>query len=387
MKIDSKTGICAFVVSVAFTLLSMYLFSWLLGAIFGESSRHDMSRASSMRTNMDTSISRLVDLTFVSEDLMINILWINKPVWVNLQSINQGLAITCPYKNCRMTDNAKNIKQNSALVFSAQDELIATIHPKNKPFGQVWIFLRMEPPTRDKVRWISDPIWSKTMNWSWGYRLDSDIFRPVQTLVTRKTPPERNYIDIFKRKTKVAAWVVSNCKTQSRRVEYVEQLIRYGVPIDVIGKCSREKQKIDSNSIEALINKHYKFYLSFENSFCKDYVTEKFYSYYNLDVITIVRGGINYTQHFDGTTFINAADFKSAKALANYILLLNSDEELYIKYLKQKDRYEAKSIQAIQHETNCRLCERLNNKEKYYNLYENISKYIFKDTCYTPTDL
>ena len=38
----------------------------------------------------------------------------------------------------------------------------------------------------------------------------------------------------------------------------------------------------------------YKFYLSFENSFCTGYVTEKFYKALELDIIPVVMGGADY---------------------------------------------------------------------------------------------
>ena len=37
------------------------------------------------------------------------------------------------------------------------------------------------------------------------------------------------------------------------------------------------------------------FYLTFENSKCKDYVTEKFFAIQQLDIVPIVMGGANYS--------------------------------------------------------------------------------------------
>lgn len=300
---------------------------------------------------------------------------------------NYGLATMCQYTNCRMSNVTKNISAESAIVFSTQEPLDLQLNPRDKPMDQVWIFFRMEPPTHAlKITWYKDPLWSKTMNWSWSYRLNSDVFQPYHTLVTRSLIPKRNYSEIFKRKTKVAAWVVSNCKTQSKRRDFVKQLIRHGVPVDIYGRCSQRKIRENFTDIVKKINNNYKFYLSFENSFCQDYVTEKFFKYYNLDVVLVVRGGLHYSQHFDESTFINANDYATAKDLARFLLKVKSSERLYTEYLRRKDKYESLSWEASRHETNCRLCERLNHKDHHHKVYDNISEYLLKDQCFTPND-
>ncbi len=45
-----------------------------------------------------------------------------------------------------------------------------------------------------------------------------------------------------------------------------------------------------------MVEEGYKFYLSFENSVCSDYVTEKFWKILNLDVIPVVLSGANFAE-------------------------------------------------------------------------------------------
>jgi hypothetical protein len=89
----------------------------------------------------------------------------------------------------------------------------------------------------------------------------------------------RNYA---KGKKKMAVWFVSNCWTVlSSRNELVEELQKY-IGIDVYGDCGNltcpKKQGDSFESSEEcrdLAASEYKFYLSLENSLCRDYVTEK----------------------------------------------------------------------------------------------------------------
>lgn len=73
------------------------------------------------------------------------------------------------------------------------------------------------------------------------------------------------------------AWFVSNCDSASKRELYVAQLKKY-VDVDVYGRCGdRTCWAGDQEACYAHLERHYKFYLSFENSLCRDYVTEKFF--------------------------------------------------------------------------------------------------------------
>lgn len=110
----------------------------------------------------------------------------------------------------------------------------------------------------------------------------------------RKKRPERNYTDILAKKTKFAAWVVSHSNSQGRRDDYVKILQQY-IPVDKYGdgsplSCPRSKD----NACLEMISTKYKFYLSFENAFCQDYISEKFFRYFGADVILVVRGSNDY---------------------------------------------------------------------------------------------
>ena len=74
-------------------------------------------------------------------------------------------------------------------------------------------------------------------------------------------------------KTKMVAWFVSNCNAVNNRLEYALELSKF-IDVDIYGDCGWLKCDVDCNQ---MLSEDYKFYLSFENSNCKDYITEKFY--------------------------------------------------------------------------------------------------------------
>ena len=56
---------------------------------------------------------------------------------------------------------------------------------------------------------------------------------------------------------------------------HVKSLQNY-MPVDIYGDCGTHKCPDDMSCFQ-YISDNYKFYISFENSLCTDYVTEKFF--------------------------------------------------------------------------------------------------------------
>ncbi len=52
-----------------------------------------------------------------------------------------------------------------------------------------------------------------------------------------------------------------------------------------------ETEFVDNRDCEVSLLSEYKFYLAFENSFCEDYVSEKFWNALRRSVVPIVMGG------------------------------------------------------------------------------------------------
>nr|CAD7198916.1 unnamed protein product [Timema douglasi] len=111
----------------------------------------------------------------------------------------------------------------------------------------------------------------------------SKMVDPRETPVRWKQPTMSSdaleeYLNLSKRKTKLVAWFVSKCRTQGKREEFVEDLKKY-VQVDVYGSCgSMSCSRSRGGECFQMLDQDYKFYLSFENSLCQDYVTEKLFS-------------------------------------------------------------------------------------------------------------
>ena len=309
------------------------------------------------------------------------VLWYNIPEWIKLEEVNQ-FAQKCFYKNCEFTKDRRFLKQSSAIIFCVSCgglKPTPPLQPFERPSNQVWVYFGVESPINRA--WYSrnqEPVWKNSMNWSINYRMDSEVIYPYGYLKTRKNLPQRNYSGVYKQKTKFAAWIASNCWTYSKRDLFVQRLKDHGVPVDVYGRC--EKRPISDPG--EMINKDYKFFLSFENSFCTDYITEKFFYFYSFDTLLVVRGGADYSKLLPEESYINTADFDTFKELADYLKKVNSSEELYIEHLKKKDRYSTTTNRDISY---CSLCAKLNNLPDNRNIYESVPSKL--GTCTIPMDI
>lgn len=78
-------------------------------------------------------------------------------------------------------------------------------------------------------------------------------------------------------KSKPIVWFVSNCQAKSGRLAYVDELSRH-IAVDIYGKCGNKQCPSSKDCYAQLVEPDYFFYLSFENSLCVDYVTEKLYN-------------------------------------------------------------------------------------------------------------
>lgn len=182
----------------------------------------------------------------------------------------------CPIKNCEIhRDDSQSLKADARL-FNIQISYSELSLFKRNP-DEIWILYILEGP----LATLDYTLLGEVFNWTATYRHDSTIVAPYEKwhafmgennqTVSAKT---KNYAA---GKNKMAAIFVSNCETSNNRMRYVRELQQY-MTVDVYGACGHH-QCDRSSELECfeMLKKDYKFYLAFENSNCRDYITEKFF--------------------------------------------------------------------------------------------------------------
>jgi glycoprotein 3-alpha-L-fucosyltransferase len=178
----------------------------------------------------------------------------------------------CPVNNCQLTDSRRAAHSADAVLFRQNPRFPWF----RRPPSQIWILYLLEAPYfTPSLRKFNGHF-----NWTASYRHDSDIVAPYEKFVKHNKTisnilPKmtKNYAE---GKTKKIAWFVSNCRATNNRLEYAKELSKF-MQVDIFGKCGDKKCPRGQNSCSEMLNKDYKFYLSFENSNCRDYITEKFF--------------------------------------------------------------------------------------------------------------
>ena len=137
------------------------------------------------------------------------------------------------------------------------------------------------------------------------------------------------------------------------------------------------KRKNNSECWE-MVEKNYYFYLSFENSICNDYVTEKFFNAMKRTIIPIVFGGTDYHGSAGAPphSHINAfKDYKNPKHLAQYLHWLMENHEEYAEYFWWKEFYLSIDDGHIRlYPSFCNMCLHL-HEDKQTKIYTDIENW------------
>uniref|UniRef100_A0A3Q4GZM8 Fucosyltransferase n=1 Tax=Neolamprologus brichardi TaxID=32507 RepID=A0A3Q4GZM8_NEOBR len=153
-----------------------------------------------------------------------------------------------------------------------------------------------------------------------------------------------------------ASWVVSKYKPQQTRAAFYQRLKKH-IPIEVYGRWNR-KPLPDKKLLPTISN--CLFYLSFENSEKKDYISEKLWrNAFQAGAVPVVLGPNKAT--YEAVTpphsFIHVADFNSPADLATYLKVLSADRQAYEKYLEWHNTYRIKTYSDWR-ERLCQICVR-----------------------------
>ncbi|XP_057376630.1 alpha-(1,3)-fucosyltransferase C-like [Daphnia carinata] len=308
----------------------------------------------------------------------------------------------CAYTQCDMTNNRTQhpIEYYDAVVvvfndeFTSKDELKMPEFKNGRNPNQQVVFFTQESPLTLKAYYNMSDL-SNLFNWTMTYRLNAD----VPFVYGRITPkagalkPEEiaRYRQNARRpggplRNKTVAWMVSHCHTHSQRETYAKELRKY-IDVDIYGRCgnlSCAKHDLHTSSPQCydMLESKYKFYLSFENSICTDYVTEKFFKIMDHHIVPVVYGGTDYTKHAPPHSFIDASKFSKTKDLAAYLKLLDANDALYNEYFWWKDHYRVEySINDRSRHAFCDLCQKLHEPVNFKSYKELVSEWGDGNQC------
>ncbi|XP_069863031.1 alpha-(1,3)-fucosyltransferase 7 isoform X1 [Dipodomys merriami] len=216
---------------------------------------------------------------------------------------------------CLLSTNRSLLASADAVVFHHRELETRRAHLPlaGRPPGQPWVWASMESPSHThglrRLRGI--------FNWVLSYRRDSDIFVPYGRLEphTGPTPPRPP-------KSGMAAWVVSNFQERQRRARLYRQLAPH-LRVDVFGSASG--RPLCASCLLPTVAR-YRFYLSFENSQHRDYITEKLWrNALAAGSVPVVLGPprATYEAFVPPEAFIHVDDFGSARELAAFLTGMN----------------------------------------------------------------
>ncbi|KAK3706568.1 hypothetical protein RRG08_055008 [Elysia crispata] len=291
----------------------------------------------------------------------------------------------CPYSRCVMT--SKPLQAD--LIMAQAAKLKNYPLPPRKP-GALLLMYTKEPPTFKRFRHLNRTDLMGTVNWTRTVFRDSTFRAFYGRIVSRSNEPDKDYDEIFREKHLKVAWFVSHCETQSKREDYVARLAKV-IQVDIFGACGKMacgkygfEMGGQKESCMDMLSRDYKFYISFENSMCSDYVTEKLFNMYeDVDVIPVVRGGATYSEIAPKGTYVDAKDFSSPEELGNYLNILGSNKARYTEMLRKKNSYLARPVTKKFH---CSVCEAMHTRRSVHSVVPDFLQWMTKH-CWEPDDL
>nr|XP_054770662.1 uncharacterized protein LOC129278539 [Lytechinus pictus] len=213
-----------------------------------------------------------------------------------------------------------------------------------RPPGQLWVLYGRESPIHD-ADYAPEGLTGNPYNLTMTYSGDADIYFPYCFIKERHS--RLDLMPSIPKKTKLISWMASNCRLLSwRRTELVRELRKH-ISVDAYGKCGT-KGSLSLHEAGQILPK-YKFYLAFESSDCRDYITEKIWRTCLLQgIVPIVFGAKreDYERVLPRKSFIHLEDFSNMSAFVDYIHHLDSDEEAYMKHFDWRKESEITCLSA-----------------------------------------
>ncbi|CAG10371.1 unnamed protein product, partial [Tetraodon nigroviridis] len=265
---------------------------------------------------------------------------------------------------CFITADRNYFSEADAVVIHHRDISpdLSNLPQQERPLYQMWVWFNMENPSYSDRFLGMDDLFNLTLN----YRLDADIPMPHVYLVPEKS--EEDFVP--PNKDKLVCWIVSNWKEHYIRVKYFNELSKH-IKITTYGRGFGDYHYGNALSTMASC----KFYLSFENSIYIDYITEKLYNPLSVGTVPVVLGTHreNYEKLVLGDSFIHVDDFNSPKDLADYLLYLDKNDDMYRKYFQWRKHYKVRQV-GLWSEPSCQACDYI-RKRRQFRVANNLNKW------------
>ncbi|CAF1228800.1 unnamed protein product [Adineta steineri] len=279
----------------------------------------------------------------------------------------------CGTNQCRVTNNRDELCASDAIIFHARGPINMNDMPTKRLPHQRYVLLIKEPPYKTTA--IVGHL-NYFFNWTATYRTDSDInYQYFYWRRKAKPTNETSQKSYLKNRQARAASMISNCYSQSNREGYLQRLNSI-IPVTHVGYCSGTKCHKSREICLSQLAETHPFYLSFENSLCRDYATEKYANVIiNNQMIPIV---FSQTPNlYIPNSYIDANQFSSPEDLGQFLRKLTLNTTMYDSYFKWKDEYDL--IIPGPDDYLCDLCKKLNNPNEPYKVYDSMKKWLYND--------
>ncbi|KAI1709755.1 glycosyltransferase family 10 (fucosyltransferase) c-term domain-containing protein [Ditylenchus destructor] len=278
--------------------------------------------------------------------------------YTNKVSITPFREDDCPFR-CIYTDNRSNkeyVKKAAVMIFHVWNndlDLNANDLPPPNP-DRLNVFFQTESVLESGSSYKSEKV-QNMFNLTMTYSPKSDIYLPYDKFepIGRSKPrpeeiwSEKELNDKIANKSELVLQFVSHCTSHSGREKYVAELAKH-IKVDIYGKCTKKCPTEDDRDhydgmknedcFEREIGKHM-FYLSFENTICNYYTSEKFWHIKKLIVPIVLSHRSLQGLNVPKDSYICIEDFASPKHLADYLLKLQKNKALYKKYFNWTKSY------------------------------------------------
>jgi alpha-1,3-fucosyltransferase 10 len=216
-------------------------------------------------------------------------------------------------------------------------------HPRN-----LWVLWSMESSVNYPM--LTDRHALRHFDIRMTYERDADVWMPYL--------PDRVEIDALRErelpvKSEAAPLVLFQSAPIDRcgRYPFAAELMRH-VRTDSYGRQLNNRTMagpdLGSTSKLATIQR-YKFTLALENSIAPDYVTEKFFDPLLAGSVPVYRGAPNVAELAPGPkSYIDAADFRGPKELADYLCHLDQNAAAYGEFFNWRKNPEKRFLDALE---------------------------------------